>query len=188
MSRIAAAPLLAAVFYLPAWTGATADMANLAAAAFFGLAAATDFADGYLARRTRQRSRIGEVLDPTADKILVITALLLLLEAGRAPVIACWLIIARDVAMSGVREWAAPHYAKATKVSMLGKIKTGVQIAAILFLLGGDSVLDLPLAVPGIVLLWIAAALSVLSLVGYCSAIWKASDNEQQTEKTEHEK
>lgn len=131
--RIAAIPLLVIVFlFLPA------EIARPAAAWLFGLAALTDFLDGYLARRWNQQSAFGAFLDPVADKLIVAVALVLLVYSdGDLPVvIATAVIIGREVFVSALREWMAGRgISAAVKVSPLGKVKTVTQMVAILFLL-----------------------------------------------------
>ena len=174
-SRLAAAPLLAAVFWLPHWTAIPANAADIAAAAVFVVAAATDFADGYWARRHRQQTRLGAFLDPVADKILVATALLLLVDAGRAPAAACLLIIVREIFVSALREWAALAGAGgAVRVSSVGKWKTAAQMTAAPVLFAGGA-LHLPHAAAiGAAALWAAALLAAWSMAEYCRAAWRA--------------
>ena len=185
--RLAAAPLLAAAFWIPQWGGAPAA-GDIAAFAVFAMAAATDFADGWLARKSGKQTQLGAFLDPVADKILVATALLLLLDAGRAAAGACLLIVGREILVSALREWSAlSGRAAATKVSAMGKWKTGLQIAAVLFLFAAD-IADPMIAAwlgyendslqlvknVGDVLLWSAAALALWSMADYGRAAWRA--------------
>lgn len=172
ITRLSAAPLLVAVFWLPQWTPAAA---NIAATIVFGLAAATDFMDGYLARKNQQQSRLGGFLDPVADKILVVTALLLLLDAGRAAAAACLIIIGREVFVSALREWAAlAGYSVAAQVSALGKTKTAAQMIAVPCLFAADSLGGVNVLPLGGVLLWVAALLAAWSMATYCRAVWRA--------------
>ncbi len=177
LARLAAAPALAFVFWLPHWTATGENAAHAAAAVLFGLAALTDFIDGYWARKHRQHSRFGMFLDPVADKILVATALLLLLDAGKAPVAACLLIIGREIFVSALREWAAiGGIGDSLRVSAFGKWKTAAQMAAAPCLFAG-GVLGAPVARAGEILLWAAAALSAWSMVEYCRAAWRAREH-----------
>lgn len=170
-SRLAAAPLLAAVFWLP-----PPSIAGAAAAAVFLLAALTDFVDGYWARRHRQQTRLGAFLDPVADKILVATALLLLVDAGRAPVAASLLIIAREIFVSALREWAALAGAETTvRVSAAGKWKTAAQMTAVPFLFVGGAAAPL-FAKIGAGILWAAALLAAWSMAAYCRSVWRTRD------------
>lgn len=172
-TRLAAAPLLVAVFWLPQWTSVSSSAADIAAAAVFIVAAATDFADGYFARRHRQQTRLGAFLDPVADKILVATALLLLVDAGRASAAASLLIIVREIFVSALREWAAlAGDEKRVRVSATGKWKTAAQmIAAPLLFVGGGWTFALT---AGAIFLWAAALLAVWSMAEYCRAVWQA--------------
>ncbi|MGI9306443.1 MAG: CDP-diacylglycerol--glycerol-3-phosphate 3-phosphatidyltransferase [Gammaproteobacteria bacterium] len=172
--RLCAAPVLAFVFWLPQWTAAGEKTAAAAAAAVFAAAAATDFIDGYWARKHRQQTRLGMFLDPVADKILVVTALLLLVDAGKAAPAASLLIIAREIFVSALREWAALNKAgESVKVSAAGKWKTGAQMAAVLFLFAGD-LWGAPAVWAGSALLWAAAALAAWSMAEYARAAWRA--------------
>ena len=174
-SRLAAAPALAAVFWLPLWTSAPQNVADIAATALFLLAAATDFADGYWARRHRQQSRFGAFLDPVADKILVVTALLLLVDAGRAPVVASLLIVAREVVVSALREWAALAGAeRAVRVSAAGKWKTATQMIAVPCLFAGDLLAFA--SVVGATMLWAAALLALWAMTAHCLALRKSRE------------
>ena len=164
-TRIVAIPLIVGVFYLPL------DQAtrNLIATVLFVVFAWTDWLDGYLARRLNQTSAFGAFLDPVADKFLVCACILVLVHLGRADVFAGLIIIGREIAISALREWMAQIGASGSvAVHMLGKVKTTVQMVAIPFLLfdgplGG--VIDT--GVWGTWLLWLAALLTVWSMVYY---------------------
>lgn len=171
-SRLAAAPILAAAFWLPRWTETPQYWADIIAAIVFGAAALTDFADGYWARRQSQQSRFGAFLDPVADKILVATALLLLVEAGRASAIAALIIISREILVSALREWAALSGASsAVRVSAIGKWKTAAQMIAAPILFAGAA-LHIPHAnAIGGGFLWAAAALAAWSMAEYCRVL-----------------
>ena len=120
-ARIAAIPLIVAVFY---WPGLEGQRQNLIATVLFVVFAATDWADGYLARKLNQTSSFGAFLDPVADKFLVCASLLILLEMGRVSAIVGLIIIGREIAISALREWMAKiGAAKSVAVSMLGKVK-----------------------------------------------------------------
>lgn len=165
LSRIVAIPLIVLVFYLPLAT----PHANWIAAGLFVLFAITDWLDGYLARKLGQTSAFGAFLDPVADKFLVCAALLLLVHLQRIDVFVALIIIGREIAISALREWMAQIGAtRSVAVHMIGKVKTTVQMVAIPFLLFDGSVLGLFHARPvGQVLLWIAAILTVWSMVYY---------------------
>lgn len=164
-TRIVAIPLLIGVFYL----GLEHGTQNLVATVMFIVFALTDWLDGYLARKLNQTSSFGAFLDPVADKFLVCASLLVLVHLKRADVFVALIIIGREIAISALREWMAQIGAsKSVAVHMLGKIKTTVQMVAIPFLLF-DGVLFgvIDTGVWGTWLIWIAAILTVWSMVYY---------------------
>jgi len=168
-ARIGMIPVFVVIFYLPF------NWANEATAAIFLLAAITDWADGYLARKLNQTSRFGAFLDPVADKLMVAVTLILLVEANPHPLFAlpAAVIVGREIAVSSLREWMAEIGEQAqVAVSMLGKVKTTVQMVSLLFLLYNDPVLDFPTHEAGIVLLYIAAILTLWSMLLYLKAAW----------------
>jgi CDP-diacylglycerol--glycerol-3-phosphate 3-phosphatidyltransferase len=131
-ARIAAIPFIVGVYYLP-WDIASK---NLAATLMFILFAATDWLDGWLARRLNQTSAFGAFLDPVADKILICASLLVLLQQDRVDTLIALVIIGREIAISALREWMAQIGAsRSVAVHMLGKLKTASQMIAIPFLL-----------------------------------------------------
>jgi cardiolipin synthase len=156
LSRIAAVPILVALMLVG---GAGADWA---AALVFALAAATDFFDGWIARRLNVSSDFGRLVDPIADKLLVIAAIVLLVAVDRAPVIAALVIVLREVLVSGLREYLAGA-SSALPVTRLAKWKTAAQMTAIVLLLTGAP----GLAGPGVVLFWIAAVLTCVTGYDY---------------------
>ena len=164
-ARIVAIPLIVGVFYLPL-DGATR---NLVATVLFVAFALTDWADGWLARRLNQTSSFGAFLDPVADKFLVCASLLVLVHLDRADVFVALIIIGREIAISALREWMAQIGASGSvAVHMLGKVKTTVQMVAIPFLLYDGVVLGLiDTRLWGTGLLWLAAVLTVWSMVYY---------------------
>lgn len=165
-ARLLSAPILIVVFF----TAPTA-WRDVMMTAFFLAAMATDFLDGFLARRLNASSRFGEFLDPVADKIVVTTALLLLLHEDRAPLLAALIIVCREICVSALREWmASVGQRNRVNVSHLGKWKTGLQTAAIAFLLYYADLPFLPTATVGAYLLWAAAALTLWSMVLYLHA------------------
>lgn len=165
-ARIVAIPLIVGVFYLD-----SLDMAsrNLTATIMFVVFAATDWADGYLARRLNQTSAFGAFLDPVADKFLVCASLLVLVHLDRADVFVALIIIGREIAISSLREWMAIIGAtKSVAVHMLGKVKTTVQMVAIPFLLYDGTLFGMvDTALWGHWLIWISAVLTVWSMVYY---------------------
>lgn len=178
--RIALIPVLVLFFYLPyLW-------APLAAAAVFILAAVTDWLDGYLARRMGLMSAFGAFLDPVADKLMVATALVLLVQNPPplvAPMIlftvSAAIIIGREIAISALREWMSEMGESGTvKVGLLGKFKTIFQMTAISCLLYQYSLFGLPVALVGELLLYLAAALTLWSMWEYLHAAWPVMSRE----------
>jgi CDP-diacylglycerol--glycerol-3-phosphate 3-phosphatidyltransferase len=164
-TRIVAIPLLVGVFYLPF----AEPVRNLIATVMFVVFAATDWLDGYLARKLNQTSAFGAFLDPVADKFLVCASLLVLVHLNRADVFVALIIIGREIAISALREWMAQIGAgKSVAVHMLGKIKTVVQMVAIPFLLfDGELFGVIDTHFWGTVLIIAAAVLTIWSMVYY---------------------
>lgn len=164
-ARIVAIPLIVAVFYLPL----DPVVRNVAATVMFVIFAATDWLDGYLARRLNQVSAFGAFLDPVADKFLVCACVLVLVHLGRADVFVALIIIGREIAISALREWMAQiGAAKSVAVHMLGKFKTTAQMVAIPFLLFDGELFGLiDTRVWGFWLIWLAALLTIWSMVYY---------------------
>lgn len=164
-TRIVAIPLIVGVFYLP-FDAATR---NLVAAVMFVVFAATDWLDGFLARKLNQASAFGAFLDPVADKFLVCASLLVLVHLQRADVFVALIIIGREIAISALREWMAQIGAsRSVAVHMLGKLKTTVQMVAIPFLLYDGVLFDhVDTRLWGQVLIWGAAILTVWSMAYY---------------------
>lgn len=174
LMRIALIPVLVLFFYLPfVWSG-------IATAVVFILAAITDWLDGYLARRMGLMSSFGAFLDPVADKLMVATALVLMVqkppELILPPVIftlSAAIIIGREIAISGLREWMAEMGERGTvKVGVMGKLKTIFQMTAISLLLFEHNILGLPILHIGELLLYLAAALTLWSMWVYLHAAW----------------
>jgi CDP-diacylglycerol--glycerol-3-phosphate 3-phosphatidyltransferase/cardiolipin synthase len=167
--RILLIPVFIAAFYLPvAWS-------NVATAALFAVAALTDWLDGYLARRLGQVSPLGAFLDPVADKLMVATALVLVVQADPTPwlAVAAAVIIGREITISALREWMAELGARAqVAVSEVGKIKTATQMLAILLMLYRDDLYGLPVYTIGFVLLYVAVVLTLWSMSLYLIAAW----------------
>ena len=167
--RIVLIPVLVAVFFAPfEWSRQASSM-------IFLVAAVTDWFDGYLARKLDQSTPFGAFLDPVADKLMVAAALVLLVSADpRIEVtISAIIIVGREITISSLREWMAELGARATvAVSMLGKLKTTAQMTAITVLLWRDPIVGLPLYEIGLVLLYIAAAMTLWSMVVYLRAAW----------------
>jgi len=167
-TRIVAIPLIVGIFYLPD-TVMSLPNKNLIATIMFVLFAATDWLDGYLARKLNQTSSFGAFLDPVADKFLVCASLLVLVHLNRADVFVGLIIIGREIAISALREWMAQIGAsKSVAVHMIGKLKTVGQMVAIPFLLYDGVLFDMiDTRQWGQWLIWIAAILTVWSMVYY---------------------
>ena len=168
MSRIILIPLIIGLYYLPDdWIAL--DNRNLVATMIFILAAATDWLDGYLARRLDQMSAFGAFLDPVADKLIVAGALVVLLYLGRVDMLVAFIIIGREIAVSALREWMANlGQAKSVAVAYIGKLKTVSQMVAIPLLLFHDRLFNLvDCQWLGTLLINIAAVLTVASMLYY---------------------
>jgi CDP-diacylglycerol--glycerol-3-phosphate 3-phosphatidyltransferase len=169
--RIALIPLLVVVFYLP-W-----HYANVVCTLIFLLAGITDWLDGYFARKMQLETAFGAFLDPVADKLMVAIVLVLLVEQQASPYLAipAAIIIGREITIASLREWMAEIGKRAkVKVSELGKWKTTAQMLAIGFLLYREDLLGLPINLIGYGLLYIAAALTLWSMVSYLRAAFTA--------------
>jgi CDP-diacylglycerol---glycerol-3-phosphate 3-phosphatidyltransferase len=167
--RIILIPVLVLVFYAPyAWS-------HLISTAVFGLAAVTDWLDGYLARRLKQSSVFGAFLDPVADKLMVAVALVVLVQDNPTVLFAipAAIIVGREIVISALREWMS-EIGERTKVavSVIGKIKTAAQMIAIVLLLYTHPVGAFPTHDVGLVLIYIAATLTLWSMVVYLRAAW----------------
>jgi len=165
-ARIFAIPFIIGVYYLPTMD---AGMRNLLATAMFVFFALTDWLDGWLARKMNQTSAFGAFLDPVADKFLVCASLLVLVHLQRADVFVALVIIGREIAISALREWMAQIGAsRSVAVHMLGKLKTTAQMVAIPFLLYDGRLFGvIDTHVWGTWLMWVAAVLTVWSMVYY---------------------
>lgn len=167
-ARIILIPIFVLAFYLPF------SFAHTFAAIIFAIACLTDWLDGYLARRLEQSSSFGAFLDPVADKLLVSTSLLLLLGERELPYITvpAIIIVGREIVISALREWMAEIGQRVSvAVSYIGKVKTIIQMLAI-FLLVAYSPFISWWGVTGIVLLYIAAGLTIWSMVVYLMIAW----------------
>ncbi|WP_092008542.1 CDP-diacylglycerol--glycerol-3-phosphate 3-phosphatidyltransferase [Marinobacter daqiaonensis] len=167
LSRIVMIPVFVVVFYLPV------EWRYVASAAIFGIAAATDWLDGYLARKLDQSTPFGAFLDPVADKLMVAVALTVLIEehASILLTIPATIIIGREIVISALREWMAEVGSRASvAVSYIGKIKTTAQMVAIIMLLAAPP--GILMAHLGIALLYLAALLTLWSMMLYLKAAW----------------
>ena len=167
--RIALIPVFLLAYYLPlSWS-------HILTTAIFGLAALTDWFDGYLARRLEQSSPFGAFLDPVADKLIVAVALIMLVQSNPTLwfVVPAAIIVGREIAISALREWMAEVGERAqVAVSVIGKIKTTVQMIALLMLLYREDLWGFPTHDVGVVLLYAAAVLTLWSMVIYLKAAW----------------
>ena len=164
IGRIIIVPFFVLAFYLPGFYG------DLTACVLFVIASFTDFLDGMLARMMGEESKLGELLDPIADKIIVATALILLVMSGTIKhyeVIAAIIILTREILISGLREFLARGQIK-LPVTNLAKLKTFLQMVAIALLLTGETgnkilnFQDYNAQTIGIILLWLSAFLTLL--------------------------
>ncbi|MBK7661631.1 MAG: CDP-diacylglycerol--glycerol-3-phosphate 3-phosphatidyltransferase [Betaproteobacteria bacterium] len=173
--RIVAIPLFVAVLYFPEdWL--SERQANVISMWIFIVAALTDWLDGYLARRWNQTTSFGAFLDPVADKLMVTAALIVLAEKGLVDPFASLIIIGREITISALREWMAQlGQSKNVAVNIIGKLKTVMQLVAIPFLLFNGVLFGLFHSNPvGRVLIWMAAIITLWSMVVYLKAALKA--------------
>ena len=168
--RILMIPVLVLAFYL-----LPMDVRYLAAAFVFSIASLTDWLDGYLARSMEQTTPFGAFLDPVADKLLVAVALILLVEVHASALLAipALVIVGREIVVSALREWMSQYSdLGGVKVSMIAKVKTGFQMAAIIVLLSQPPSLDNLLVILGFLLLYVAAGLTLYSMAQYIELAW----------------
>ena len=166
--RIVLIPVFIGIFYLPF------EWAHGAAAVIFALASFTDWLDGFLARKLKQMSPFGAFLDPVADKLLVATSLLLLVGAKDLNYITlpAIVIVGREIVISALREWMAEMGSRASvTVSYIGKVKTTVQMMALVLLLAFYPETSY-WGVLGFILLYLAAILTIWSMVIYIMMAW----------------
>jgi CDP-diacylglycerol---glycerol-3-phosphate 3-phosphatidyltransferase len=167
--RIVLIPVFVLVFY------AQGPWARPAAAVIFAVAALTDWLDGHLARRWEQTSALGAFLDPVADKLMVAVALVFLVQVDPRPMLAlaAAVIIGREITVSALREWMAEVGARSrVAVSWTGKVKTAAQMVAIIFLILRGPLFGFPIYNIALVLLYVAAALTIWSMFLYLRAAW----------------
>lgn len=181
--RISVVPLLVVFYYLPV------SWAHFAASLLFAIASITDWLDGYLARYLKQSTKLGEFLDPVADKLMVSIALILIVAEPTFKYVSVTssvvsiptvlitvptaIIVAREIIVSALREWMAEIGKRASvAVSNLGKVKTTVQMLALIVMLYCDNTTHAALVFAGYVLLYIAAVLTIWSMFIYLKAAW----------------
>lgn len=169
LMRVALIPVIVLVFFLPfAWSYPVA-------AFLFALAGVTDWLDGYVARRYDQATALGAFLDPVADKLMVASALVLLVHAHANIwlTVPAMIIIGREIVISALREWMAEIGARGSvAVSYIGKVKTAAQMAAITVLLAFPVDDRYWLIDAGYILLYIASGLTLYSMIVYIKAAW----------------
>lgn len=169
LARIGAIPLVVICYSMPAPWG------RPVAAALFLISSLTDWLDGYLARRLGQTSPFGRFLDPVADKLIVVAALVLLVQGHPHSYITvpAIVIVGREITVSALREWMAEIGQRAqVAVSGLGKLKTTLQMIAISLLLYERTLFGLPIYELGVVCFYVAAALTLWSMLLYLKAAW----------------
>ena len=154
---------------------------NMLGLLIFCVAALTDTLDGYLARRSGQVTKFGIIMDPIADKILVIAALILLVDLARVSLWAAVIIIAREFIITGLRVVALSKDI-VIAAELGGKLKTTSQMTAIIFLIiGWREFIGIDFYDVGTVLLWISIVLSIVSGVQYVVLFWRKISNQAAT-------
>lgn len=168
LARILLIPVFVILFSTP-----TPDR-SLNAAIIFVIAAVSDLLDGYIARRTGQVTTLGKLLDPIADKLLVLSALILLVNVDRVTALVAILVIAREVAVTGIRAIAAGE-GMIIAAETTGKYKMALQVVAItLLILEGTSLSELGnLHLAGLVTLYLSLVLGYVSGGQYVWSFWK---------------
>lgn len=164
--RVICIPLLVALAYYPS------RLAGFLAALVFGVGAATDFWDGFLARRMGRVTNLGKFLDPVADKLLVSAALIMLVHLGRAPAWVVFVIIGREIAVTGLRAAAASASGLVIDAGIWGKIKASCQFVAIIALLLYFPYFGLNTRLAGHLFLYAALVLTLLSAWLYFRQYW----------------
>ena len=166
-ARILLIPIVVGVFYLPPSILDPASRNGIATAVFI-LAAITDWLDGWLARSLAQTSAFGAFLDPVADKLMVAAALIVLVQLDRVDAIIAFIIIGREITISALREWMAKvGEGTSVAVATIGKCKTIAQMVAIPMLLFHDALFGIDTHYVGTLCIYVAALLTVVSMVYY---------------------
>jgi CDP-diacylglycerol--glycerol-3-phosphate 3-phosphatidyltransferase len=170
VGRIAAIPVIMVIYPLD-W-----QPTRILAALVFLAAAITDFFDGYYARKYKTVSRLGALLDPVADKMLMVTGIILIASSGALYSWMAVVLICREIAISGLRLIALEQ--KLTlEVNQYGKLKTSFQVAAIFFLMINKEMFGLPLRTFGMLSMWAAMILSLYSAYTYWVIFWENFKN-----------
>ncbi len=170
LARIFMIPLVILSYYF------IPNVGHQVAAIVFVLAAITDYLDGYLARRNKQVTRLGAFLDPVADKLLVAASIVMLVGEHYSPhlVLPAMVIIGREITISALREWMSEiGKRRSVAVSYVGKIKTALQMAALIVLLWYTPGQPLFILNAGEYMLFAAAALTLWSMIVYLKAAWQ---------------
>jgi CDP-diacylglycerol--glycerol-3-phosphate 3-phosphatidyltransferase len=169
LARILLIPVFLIAYFLPR------PGTYMIAAILFGLAAFTDWLDGYLARRLNQTTPFGAFLDPVADKLIVVCALVVLVahHANIWLTIPALIIIGREIVISALREWMAEmNRSGSVSVAWFGRVKTTFQMISIAVLLANPPVFNLIWVKMGYGLLYIAAIMTLVSMVAYLRGAW----------------
>lgn len=166
--RIGIIPIIILSFYFD-----DVIFAHQFAAILFAMASVTDFLDGYIARKYNIESNFGKLFDPVADKLLIVSIILMLVKFNKAEILPSLLILTREILVSGLREFLA-ELKVSVPVSRLAKVKTTVQMIALFILLlgskgSGIEILDLI----GKIVLWISAILTVITGYSYFKACYR---------------
>ncbi len=165
LARIAIIPILLILYPFNFFT------LNVVCALLFGVAAITDFLDGFLARRFGTVSKFGAILDPIADKLLVVTGLILLVDSQAIPSFIAGVLILREVAISGLRLVALEQNIS-LNVNTFGKIKTACQTISIFCLMITKPIFGLDFHLVGMIILWMAVLFSLYSAYLYIQKFW----------------
>ena len=169
VTRLLAIPVFGIIYYLPF------QLAHLTAAIVFLIAAFTDWLDGYLARTLKQVTAFGTFLDPVADKLLVSVALVIVVGELYVPYLAipAAIIICREILISALREWMAEIGKRSSVVvTFLAKVKAGMQVIASILLIWYSPGASRIILWLGVILLWVAAALTVWTMLVYLRIAW----------------
>ncbi len=170
--RVVLIPCFVCIYYLP-HTFLNQSLMNFIGAGIFLFAAITDWLDGFFARYLNQASKFGAFFDPVADKLMVVAALLVLLELDRVNAIISLVIIGRELSVSSLREWMATIGKPGSiAVMFIGKLKTTIQMIAILMLLYYENLWLINVKWIGHILINIAALLTVISMIYYIRMAW----------------
>jgi CDP-diacylglycerol--glycerol-3-phosphate 3-phosphatidyltransferase len=166
-ARAAAAPVILGIL-MSGWS-----FAGWLSAVLFALASLTDWLDGYFARRYKVESNMGRFMDPIADKILVLGAIVMLLAMGRVDPIMVFLFLARDIFIGGIRSVAAANNL-IIAAKPFGKWKTALQMVAIPCLLVYEPLFGIPIGDVGYFGLWISVGLSLISGAEYTIGYYRS--------------